>query len=134
MHVHEEDNMLKTKNLSNKYAARIGVAYVCSTFNNTLITITNIKGKTLIFASAGFLGLKGVRRSTSYAGQTLATVLGNKMSGLGIQFLQIRLKGFGNARKSVIKGFVATNLKIISIKDFTPIAHNGCRKRKKRRI
>mmetsp|Transcript_31561 Transcript_31561/g.80375 ORF Transcript_31561/g.80375 Transcript_31561/m.80375 type:complete len:134 (+) Transcript_31561:397-798(+) len=133
MHVQEKDNM-EIRNLNQKYTSQIGIIYVYSTFNNTLITITNIKGKTLIFASAGFLGLKGVRRSTAYAGQTLATVLGKKISGLGIHFVQIRLKGFGNARKSVIKGFTATNLEIISIKDFTPIAHNGCRKKKKRRI
>jgi len=134
MHVQEKDNMIETKTLSHKYISQIGIVYVYSTFNNTLITVTNIKGKTLIFASAGFLGLKGVRRSTAYAGQTLATVLGKKISGLGIHFIQIRLKGFGSSRKSVIKGFTATNLEIISIKDFTPIAHNGCRKKKKRRI
>ena len=133
MHVQEDDNM-EIKSLNQKYTSQIGIVYVYSTFNNTLITITNIKGKTLVFASAGFLGLKGVRRSTAYAGQTLATMLGKKISELGIQFVQIRLKGFGNARKSVIKGFTSTNLEIISIKDFTPIAHNGCRRKKKRRI
>jgi small subunit ribosomal protein S11 len=133
MHVQEDDNM-EIKSLNQKYTSQIGIVYVYSTFNNTLITITNIKGKTLVFASAGFLGLKGVRRSTAYAGQTLATMLGKKISELGIHFVQIRLKGFGNARKSVIKGFTATNLEIISIKDFTPIAHNGCRRKKKRRI
>ncbi|YP_001874774.1 ribosomal protein S11 (mitochondrion) [Hemiselmis andersenii] len=133
MHAQEKDNM-EIKNLNQKYLLQIGIVYVYTTFNNTLMTVTDIKGKTLIFTSAGFLGLKGVRRSTAYAGQTLTTVLSKNMSKLGIRFIQIRLKGFGNARKSVLKGFAATNLEIISIKDFTSIAHNGCRRKKKRRI
>lgn len=126
--------MLKTKKLNSQYTSLVGIAYVYTTFNNTLITITNIKGTTLTFGSSGFLGLKGAKRSTAYAGQSIANILGKKISDLGIHFLQIRLKGFGNSRKSVLKGFIAANLKLISIKDFTSIAHNGCRLRKKRRI
>lgn len=126
--------MLKTHKLNIKYISLIGIVYIYTTFNNTLITITDFKGKTLTFGSSGILGLKGSKRSTAYAGQSIATVLGKNLFNLGIKFLQIKIKGFGNARKSVLKGFLAASLKIISIKDVTAVSHNGCRKRKKRRI
>lgn len=116
-----------------KYSFLLAVAYICSTFNNTLITVTSIKGKNLIFASAGFLGLKGAKRSTTFSGEAISSVLGKKICELGIKFLQIRLKGFGNSRKSVQKGF-SKYLKIISVKNFTFLSHNGCRLKKKRRI
>lgn len=126
--------MLKIKTLNSKYSSLIGIVHIYTTFNNTLITISNLKGHTLICASSGFLGLAGSKRSTSYAGQIVANMIGKKVYELGIRFLQIRLKGFGNSRKSVLKGLVTANLKIISLKDITPIAHNGCRSKKKRRI
>jgi small subunit ribosomal protein S11 len=126
--------MSKTHKLDRKHTSLIAIVYVYTTFNNTLITITDINGKTLTFGSTGALGLKGAKRSTAYAGQSIATVLGKKLINLGVHFLQIKVKGFGNARKSVLKGFLAASLKIISVKDITSISHNGCRKRKKRRI
>jgi small subunit ribosomal protein S11 len=126
--------MLKIKKLNTKYTSLVGIVYVYNTFNNTLITITNIKGKTLLFGSCGFLGLKGAKRGTTYGGQSIANTLGKKIYEFGIYFLQIRLKGFGNSRKSVLKGFTAANLKIISIKNFNCMRHNGCRAKKIRRI
>jgi small subunit ribosomal protein S11 len=132
MQVQKTYKMLKK--LNKKYTSLVAIAYVYTTFNNTLITITNIKGTSLIFGSTGFLGLKGAARGTSYAGQSIASFLGKKIFGLGIKFLQIRIKGFGNSRKFLLKGFTDTSLKIISIKDFSSLAHNGCRKKKKKRI
>lgn len=126
--------MKKLKKLNNKYVNLIGIVHIFSTFNNTLITITNIKGKTILFGSSGFLNLKGAKRGTAYSGQLIADILGKKIFGLGFRFVFIQFKGFGNARKSILKGFKSSNLKAIKIKDCTAIAHNGCKKKKKRRI
>jgi small subunit ribosomal protein S11 len=126
--------MLKIKKLNTKYTSLVAIVYVYTTFNNTLITITNIRGKTLLFGSCGFLGLKGAKRNTTYAGQYIANILGKKIYDFGLNFLQIRLKGFGNSRKPILKGFMIANLKIISIKDSNCMAHNGCRAKKQRRI
>jgi small subunit ribosomal protein S11 len=126
--------MLKIKRLNTKYISIVAIAYVYTTFNNTLITITSIAGKTILFGSSGLLGLKGAKRSTTYAGLSIANTLGRKICESGVYFLQVRLKGFGNSRKFVLKGFIKANLKIISIKDYNSISHNGCRKKKQRRI
>lgn len=123
-----------TLSLHKRYLYIIAIVYIYTTFNNTLITITNIKGKTIIFSACGFLNMKGAKRSTPYAGQSLAEFLGKKLFSRGIRLLYIKLKGFGVARKAVVKGFSSTNLKIIRIKDYTSTPHNGCRFKKKRRI
>ena len=126
--------MYKTINLNRKNLHTVAVVYIYTSFNNTLITITNIKGQTILFGSSGLLGLKGAKRSTAFAGQSIADVLSKKMFGLGFRFVYIQLKGFGSARKSVVKGFSVSNFKILTIKDRTNIAHNGCKAKKKRRI
>lgn len=120
--------------LNHKYSYLTGIVYIYLTFNNTLISVTDINGKTILFASSGLLGLKGAKRGTSYAGQSIAMMLSKKLYLLGFRFLYIQLKGFGGARRSVLKGFTFSNFKVISIKDRTAIAHNGCKQRKKRRI
>ena len=119
-----------------KYKTNILVAfvYISLSFNNTLITITNFNGKTISFGSGGFLGLKGARRSTSYAGQTVATLLGKKIFALGFRYIILHLNGFGSARKTILKGFISTKLRVLRIRDTTSIAHNGCKAKKKRRI
>lgn len=124
----------KPISLHKRYLYIIAIVYIYTTFNNTLITITNIQGKTIIFCSSGFLNLKGAKRSTPYAGQSLTEFLGKKLFSRGIRLLYVQLKGFGGARKAVIKGFTTSNLKIIIIKDYTSISHNGCKLKKKRRI
>jgi small subunit ribosomal protein S11 len=126
--------MSKTTSLSRKNFHIVAIVYIYTSFNNTLITITNIKGQTVLFASSGCLGLKGSKRSTTFAGQSLADIIGKKMFALGFRFIYIQLKGFGAARKSVLKGFSFSNFKILMIKDKTNIAHNGCKAKKKRRI
>lgn len=120
--------------LNHKYSYLTGIVYIYLTFNNTLISVTDINGKTILFGSSGLLGLKGAKRGTSYAGQSIATMLSKKLYLLGFRFLYIQLKGFGGARRSVLKGFAFSNFKVISIKDHTAIAHNGCKQKKKRRI
>lgn len=126
--------MYKTTNLDRKNLYIVAIVYIYTSFNNTLITITNTKGHTILFGSSGLLGLKGAKRSTAFAGQSLADILSKKMFMLGFRFVYIQLKGFGSARKSVLKGFSSSNFKILTIKDKTNIAHNGCKAKKKRRI
>lgn len=125
--------MFKSKKLGT-HSRLIAIIYVYSTFNNTLITITNIDGKVLTFGATGFLNIKGSKRSTAFAGQNIATVLAKKLTNLGIKFLQLKFKGFGISRKSVLKGFSTYNFTILSIKHLQLSAHNGCRQKKKRRI
>lgn len=126
--------MKKIKKLTNKYSYLIGIVHVYCSFNNTLITVTNIKGFTILFGSCGFLNLKGAKRGTLYAGQLIAEILGKKMFLLGLRFVFIQFKGFGNARKSILKGLKLSNLKALKIKDCTGVSHNGCKSKKQRRI
>ena len=112
----------------------IAIVNILSTSNNTIINISDIKGKTLYCASAGILGVKGSRRSTSYAGQSVANVLAKKLSLSGVKYIYVKIKGFGNGRYSCLKGFYMAGLKLLSILDTTPIPFNGCRPPKKRRI
>jgi small subunit ribosomal protein S11 len=125
---------LKIKKLNNIYKSLVGIAHINTTYNNTLITITNLKGRPLVFGSSGFLGLNGSARNSTYAGQSIANSLGKKLLELKIYFIQIRLKGFGNSRKSILKGFISANIKVLNIKDVTVNAHNGCRNKKIRRV
>lgn len=129
-----ELKMSKAKILNNKYLYTVGIISIYSSFNNTLITVKNIKDKTILCGSSGFVGLKGAKRSTSYAGQSIAQILGEKIFNLGFRFIYIEFKGFGNARKAIIKSFLSSNLIIIGIKDTSHIAHNGCKSKKRRRI
>jgi small subunit ribosomal protein S11 len=122
------------KTINKKYLYIIGFVFVSCTFNNILITVSSVKGKTLLFSTGGLLGLNGSKRSSSFAGQALGLTLGKKLLFLGIRFLYIKLNGFGNARKPVLKGLVASSLKIIALKDQTVIPHNGCKLKKQRRI
>lgn len=124
----------KSQNIKYKTNILVAIVHISLSFNNTLITITNIHGKTISFGAGGFLGLKGAKRSTSYAGQTIAILLGKKIFALGFRYILLNLNGFGSARKTVLKGFLSTKLKILRIKDKTSIAHNGCKAKKKRRI
>jgi len=116
--------------LSRKNFHIVAIVYIYTSFNNTLITITNIKGQTVLFASSGCLGLKGSKRSTTFAGQSLADIVGKKMFALDFRFVYIQLKGFWAAKKPSLKGFSSSNFKILRIKDKTNIAHNGCKAKK----
>jgi|TARA_B100001173_G_C15902781_1_gene510600 small subunit ribosomal protein S11 len=112
----------------------INIAHAYCTSNNTKITVTDSEGKTLVWASGGSVGFKGSKRSTSYAAQATAEIVGEKAYKVGIRNIQVRLKGIGKGRFSVAKGLRSAGLRIQSISDVTPLPHNGCRPPKKRRI
>jgi small subunit ribosomal protein S11 len=112
----------------------IAIINILSTSNNTIINISDIYNKTLFFGSSGLLGIKGSRRSTSYAGQAIAIVLGKKLLSLGVKYIYIRVKGFGKGRYPSIKGFSILGFNILSISDSTSLPFNGCKPPKRRRI
>ncbi|MFZ5829279.1 MAG: 30S ribosomal protein S11 [Planctomycetota bacterium] len=111
-----------------------GVAHIKATFNNTLITITDTKGETLCWSSAGTSGFKGSRKSTPFAGQSAAQQVAEKAVKYGVKEVDVKVKGPGSGRESAITALQAAGLKIKSIEDVTPLPHNGCRPKKRRRV
>jgi len=111
-----------------------GIAHIKATFNNTTVTITDAKGDTLCWSSAGTSGFKGSRKSTPYAGQVSAQQCAEKASKFGVKELEVRVKGPGSGRESAITALQAAGMMIKSIEDVTPLPHNGCRPPKKRRV
>ena len=111
-----------------------GVAHISSTFNNTIVTLTDKSGNALSWASAGGLGFRGSRKSTPFAAQVAAEAAGKVAQECGIKNLEVRIKGPGPGRESSVRALNALGIKISSITDITPIPHNGCRPPKKRRI
>jgi len=116
------------KNISN------GVAHVNSTFNNTMITITDVQGNAISWSSAGMMGFKGSRKSTPYAAQVAAEDAGKKAQDHGMKALEVEVKGPGAGRESALRALQAIGFTISSIRDVTPIPHNGCRAPKRRRV
>ena len=110
------------------------VAHVNSTFSNTIITITDAQGNTVSWASAGHLGFKGSRKSTPYAAQMAAEDAGKKAKEHGVKTLEVLVKGPGSGRESALRALQSVGFNITSIVDITPVPHNGCRPRKKRRV
>ncbi|OQX51858.1 MAG: 30S ribosomal protein S11 [Candidatus Aminicenantes bacterium 4484_214] len=111
-----------------------GVAYVRSTFNNTIITITDHDGNTVCWASGGTAGFKGARKGTPFAAQLAAKEVAAKAKEFGVRYVDVKVKGPGAGRESAIRALQAHGLEIKSIRDITPIPHNGCRPRKRRRV
>lgn len=111
-----------------------GVAHVNSTFNNTMITITDAQGNTISWSSAGLQGFKGSRKSTPYAAQMAAEDAGKKAMEHGVRTLEVEVKGPGAGRESALRALQAVGFSIMSIRDVTPIPHNGCRPPKRRRV
>jgi len=111
-----------------------GVAHVVSSFNNTIITISDENGNTLAWSSAGHKGFKGSRKSTPFAAQIAAEDVGTKAKEHGIKTLRVEVSGPGSGRESALRSLLAVGYIITSIKDVTPIPHNGCRPRKRRRV
>jgi small subunit ribosomal protein S11 len=127
----------KTTKVKKKTARRnvtVGIAHIIATFNNTMVTITDTKGDTLCWASAGTTGFKGSRKSTPFAGQCAAQQAAEKARKFGVKDVDVKVKGPGSGRESAITSLEAAGLKIKSIEDVTPLPHNGCRPRKKRRV
>ncbi len=111
-----------------------GIVHIRATFNNTLVTITDMNGDTLCSESSGTMGFKGSRKSTPFAAQRAADNAAGKAKKMGLVEVEVRVKGPGSGRESAITSLQAAGLKILSIEDVTPIPHNGCRPRKKRRV
>ena len=111
-----------------------GVAHVNSTFNNTLITITDAQGNAISWSSAGSMGFKGSRKSTPYAAQVAAEDAGRKAMEHGVKTLEVNVRGPGSGRESALRALQAAGFTITSIRDVTPIPHNGCRPPKRRRV
>jgi len=111
-----------------------GVAHVAASFNNTMITITDAQGNAISWSSAGMMGFKGSRKSTPYAAQMAAEDAGRKAQEHGMRTLDINVKGPGSGRESALRALQAIGFQVSSIRDVTPIPHNGVRPRKKRRV
>ena len=130
------DDMAGKKIIKAKGAKNIvsGIANVLATFNNTLVSITDMQGHVIGWSSAGRVGFKGSRKSTAYAAQQVAQDAARQAMSHGMREVEVRVKGPGSGRESAIRAFQAIGLEITTIKDVTPIPHNGCRPRKKRRV
>ena len=111
-----------------------GIAHVNSTFNNTMITITDVQGNTISWSSAGSKGFKGSRKSTPFAAQMAAEDAGAKAQDHGVKTLEVNVKGPGSGRESALRALQAVGFHITSIRDVTPIPHNGVRPAKRRRV
>jgi small subunit ribosomal protein S11 len=111
-----------------------GVVHIQSTFNNTLVTITDVNGNTIAWASAGVRGFRGSRKSTPFAAQLAADQAAKTAQDHGMQSVAIRICGPGAGRESALRAIQAAGLRVTSIKDITPIPHNGCRPPKRRRV
>ena len=116
------------KNISN------AIAHVNSSFNNTLITITDYQGNTIAWSSSGSMGFKGSRKSTPCAAQLAAEDAGKKASEHGVKFVDIEVQGPGSGRESALRALQVVGFQVNSIRDVTPIPHNGCRPKKRRRV
>jgi small subunit ribosomal protein S11 len=110
------------------------IVHIRATFNNTLISVTDVHGATLCWASAGTVGFKGTRKSTPFAAQRAAETVASAARKFGIHEVEVRIKGPGSGRESAVAALQSAGLRIQSIEDVTPLPHNGCRPRRKRRV
>ncbi|HLR79867.1 MAG TPA: 30S ribosomal protein S11 [Bacillota bacterium] len=127
----------KTKNVRKRRVKKIvdsGVAYIHSTFNNTIVTITDMQGNVISWSSAGALGFKGSRKSTPFAAQMAAETAAKTAMEQGMKTLEVTVKGPGAGREAAIRSLQAAGLEITAIRDLTPVPHNGCRPPKRRRV
>lgn len=126
--------MAKAKKRKEKRTVNEGKVYIQATFNNTIVTITDLNGNAVSWSSAGSLGFRGAKKSTPYAAQTTAETAARKAMDLGLREVHVMVTGPGVGRESAIRSLGALGLQVRSIKDVTPIPHNGCRPRKSRRV
>lgn len=127
----KDKNKLKKKIRKN---IAIGIVHISATFNNTIVTITDLQGNVISWSSSGAHGFKGSRKSTPYASQVTAEHAGKIAQSHGMKTLSVVIKGPGSGRESALRALQSIGLVITSIKDITPVPHNGCRPRKKRRV
>ncbi|OGL66504.1 30S ribosomal protein S11 [Candidatus Uhrbacteria bacterium RIFCSPHIGHO2_01_FULL_63_20] len=111
-----------------------GCAFVHATFNNTIITLTDLNGNTLAWASAGGAGFRGPKKATPYAAGVIAKAVADKVKDFGVRDLSVFVKGVGSGRDSAVRALNANGFNVLSIKDLTPLPHNGCRPRRARRV
>ena len=111
-----------------------GIAHVQATFNNTVVTITDLEGNVVCWSSAGSLGFKGSRKGTPFAAQQAAVTAANRAREVGMRSLEVNVKGPGSGRDSAIRALQTVGIEVKSIRDVTPIPHNGCRPPKRRRV
>src|SRR5512136_1477927 len=124
---------VRTKKRERKLLSE-GKAYIVSTFNNTIITLTDPKGGVIAWGSPGTAGFKGSRKGTPYAAQLAAQAAATKVKDVGLRQVEVYVKGPGSGREAAIRAIQAAGISVTAIKDITPIPHNGCRPRKRRRV
>jgi len=120
--------------VSSKKRVDSGILYVQSTYNNTIVLLTDKKGNALMQSSAGALGFKGAKKGTPFAAAKVGEVLGEKAMNLGVKEIDVVVKGVGSGRESAIRGFISKGINITNIKDETPVPHNGPKPKKPRRV
>jgi small subunit ribosomal protein S11 len=130
----EDPNAKKIVKAKHAKNITVGIANILATFNNTQVTITDMQGNLIGWSAAGRVGFKGSRKSTAYAAQQVAQDAARQAMAHGMKEVEIRVKGPGSGRESAIRALQAIGLEISAIKDVTPVPHNGCRPRKKRRV
>jgi len=123
-----------TKKRKIKRSVASGIAYIKASFNNTIVTITDTKGDTLCWSTGGTCNFKGSRKSTPFAGQQAATQAAEKAMKFGMREVEVKINGPGSGRESAITALQQAGLTVKSIEDITPIPHNGCRPKKRRRV
>lgn len=129
----EKKKPTKKAKLKRKHVP-VGNAHIHASYNNTIVTLTEPGGDVISWASAGSSGFKGARKATPYAAQVSAENAAEKAKVFGLEKIHVHVKGIGSGREQAIRGLVASGLDIVSINDVTPIPHNGCRKKKQRRV
>ncbi len=122
------------KKKKKKIMVKSGRAYITATYNNTIITLTDAQGNVLTWSSAGLMGFKGPKKSTPYAAEIIGRDVVNKAKNHGLQEVDVFIKGVGSGRDNAIRSLHSNGLNILSIKDITPIPHNGCKPPKPRRV
>lgn len=111
-----------------------GVVHIRATHNNTMITITDTNGETVAWDSAGTMGFKGARKATPFAATRAGESCGHKVRKMGMSEVEVKIRGVGGGREAAINGLASTGLRVTAIEDHTPVPHNGCRPRKRRRV
>lgn len=126
--------MANTQAKKKKLYSREGKIYIFTSYNNTIVTVTDLKGNVIASCSSGMRGFKGTRKGTSFASGIVAQFVAKKVMEMGMEKVSVFVKGPGSGRESAIRSVQGVGLNVVSVQDVTPIPHNGCRPRKKRRV